>query len=175
MDRKGYSAGADTDARPPPPPPPPSGRRAEERGGASGREGTPLASPLSMSSGQWLADRRHRFCHLIITKEKREGERERTMTGSVCDGEGLMDGGVISIRTGRAGKRCGRRRGLGTAPCTRTLTHNYTHAYAPENTHTHTHTHTHTPIAFSAPTSFSKNSPMYLMNGNENPENYLVL
>lgn len=34
--------------------------------------GDPLPAPLSMSSGQSPADRRHRFCHLIITKRMRK-------------------------------------------------------------------------------------------------------
>lgn len=102
MDRKGYSAGADTDAQPPSPTTPPPGRQAEEWGGVHGRDGTPLLLQLSMSNSQWLADRRHHFCHFIITN----GKRVRTMTGSVCEREDLMDSSVISVHKGRAGKWC---------------------------------------------------------------------
>lgn len=133
MDRKGYSAGADTGAQPPLPTTSPSGRQAKEWGDVHWTEGTPLPLPLSMSSSQSLADRWHRFCHLIITKGKRESGR--TMTGSVCEGDGLMDGSVISIHTRRAEKWSA---WVGDCTCMRTLTYHYTHTRA--------HLWTHTPI-----------------------------
>lgn len=77
MDRKGYSSGADTGAQPPSLTTPPSGPPAKRMRGRTRKSGESLPSPLSMSSSQSLADRRHRFCHLIITKRMRKREREQ--------------------------------------------------------------------------------------------------
>lgn len=80
------------------------------------------------------------------------------MTGSVCEREDLMDGSVIPIHTGRAGKWCRHSPGLGK--------------HKPTDLDIQLHTsfiHTHTPVQCNG--ILWLKCLMYLMNYNENSEN----
>lgn len=130
MDRKGYSSGADTGAQPPSLTTPPSGPPAKRMRGRTQKSRESLPLPLSMSSSQSLADRRHHFCHLIISKRMRKRGREQWQEVDVKEQVWWTAVWYPSILGGQendAGVRWGWRGGCRRF---RTLTYGYTFSRA---------------------------------------------
>lgn len=165
MDRKGYSAGADTGARAPPPPPPPtppSGRRAKELRGRHEEEERGLLF-LCHSQCQ-AANRALTGDGASMPPYNYKGEvSERENNDRKCMWRRGLDRRRRDIHPYREGRgmmqACVQ---VGNCARGRTLTHNYTHAHTRERRQRNTRT----PIIFTAQTSLGQNPCRFVVNCN---------